>query len=508
MHIAKTKSAAAFWAGLFIGGALLCAAYFSWYSTRFIPVIHDEASYLFQARTFLLGRTVNPVHPEKLFFDQYHIINEGVYASKYFPGFALTIVPFLLLGYPYLNPVFFYGLHLVLIFLIGRELYGSRTAWFGMLLAAVSPQIFLHNAMLLNHAPGACFLLISFYGILRSIRGNSGIWMTLSGAALGFAFLIRPLTAGAFAIPLFIYWMTKVMKGKVEKPVSKAALGLVPLLAAVLVYGFYNQSVTGHFFKAPFDLYADIHTPYHRYGFDQWLKHHNESYGPRVDKYFNEYYHNHTLLTAFEFAGVRLAGFTEFLFGSITLGAALLMYWFWSLRKKYSADILIFSFWAALQAVHFPHFYPGIMSFGSNYLYEASGLVILSITNSVLVRLNHPKVMEARKAVGLFLLGICITFSIFTMKEMHSHFLRGRAMKIWLAQQIAARGIDQAVIFLRYPPHRNINFDLTENVPNLDSRIVFALDRGNENVKLKPYFPYRDFYLWDVETAGFEKILS
>ncbi len=61
-----------------------------WYALPFDglpPAIHDEYSYLFQARTFLEGRTWLPgfpQHPE--LFDQMHVLNEGRFASRYFPA--------------------------------------------------------------------------------------------------------------------------------------------------------------------------------------------------------------------------------------------------------------------------------------------------------------------------------------------------------------------------------------------------------------------------------------
>ena len=62
------------------------------------PAYHDEYSYLFQAETFLAGRLSFPsFEPMPELFDQMHVLNEGRFASRYFPGAGLWMAPFLAL---------------------------------------------------------------------------------------------------------------------------------------------------------------------------------------------------------------------------------------------------------------------------------------------------------------------------------------------------------------------------------------------------------------------------
>ncbi|MDF1745935.1 MAG: hypothetical protein P1V19_19710, partial [Gimesia sp.] len=66
------------------------------------PAYHDEFSYLFQAKTFLAGRTWFPSHPDvPEIFDQVHVLNEGKMASRYFPGTGIWLAPFVAWGHPY-----------------------------------------------------------------------------------------------------------------------------------------------------------------------------------------------------------------------------------------------------------------------------------------------------------------------------------------------------------------------------------------------------------------------
>ncbi|MCA9117891.1 MAG: hypothetical protein KDA79_22625, partial [Planctomycetaceae bacterium] len=65
------------------------------------PAYHDEFSYLFQAETFLGGRTWFPSHPLAApLFDQMHVLNEGRFASRYFPATGAWIAAFLAIGHP------------------------------------------------------------------------------------------------------------------------------------------------------------------------------------------------------------------------------------------------------------------------------------------------------------------------------------------------------------------------------------------------------------------------
>ena len=66
------------------------------------PAIHDEFSYLFQAKTFLAGKISYPSSPRMPeLFDQMHVLNEGRFASRYFPGVGLWLAPFVAIGHPH-----------------------------------------------------------------------------------------------------------------------------------------------------------------------------------------------------------------------------------------------------------------------------------------------------------------------------------------------------------------------------------------------------------------------
>src|SRR5262249_27550061 len=81
-----------------------------WGSLRQIPVVHDEASYLLQAETFARWRWAMPSPRLPDFFDQFHVLVTPTFASKYWPGHGILLVPGIWLGVPGLVPLLLNGL--------------------------------------------------------------------------------------------------------------------------------------------------------------------------------------------------------------------------------------------------------------------------------------------------------------------------------------------------------------------------------------------------------------
>lgn len=485
---------------LFLLLATAAVTAYSWHSTGFLPIIHDERAYLLQTQTFLLGRLTNPTHPEKLFFDQFHVINEGVFASKYFPGLAITLMPFVALGLPYANPILFFTAQLLLIFLIAKELFGIKTAWVSMVLAALSPQMVLQTCFILSHVPNAVFLLLFFYGIIKILKGNFN-WAIPASLAFGMSFLIRPMTSVAFALPVGIYYLIKILKKETPLTLKIFLSWVIPALLCLLFYFSYNKAVTGSFTENTFDYYAKIHAPFHRYGFDTWTRYAEEAQGPRVDKVFNEYYHNHTFKTGILMAGLRLGFLIKFLAGFTFFGFIALVIFIWQLRARNPWELLIFAIVLSLQIFYIPHFYPGILTFGSNYLYEASGLLWIAIAHGLLVLLEKIPKLALRRGILTFMMFFFILPSLWSLREMAAQTLtiNFRQPIIWLRAQL--KNIPKSLVIVRYLPDYNRNWDCMDNRPDLSGAIVYARDRGPENRKLIPYFPGRLILVWDFAQA-------
>src|SRR5579863_4001281 len=56
-----------------------------------LPAVHDEFSYIFAAKTFLLGRVANPTPPLWVHFEPFHILSTPTYTSIFPVGQGLLL---------------------------------------------------------------------------------------------------------------------------------------------------------------------------------------------------------------------------------------------------------------------------------------------------------------------------------------------------------------------------------------------------------------------------------
>ncbi|MBI4430273.1 MAG: glycosyltransferase family 39 protein [Candidatus Omnitrophica bacterium] len=489
----------------FIFGMMSIAGLYSYLSRFFIPLIHDEMSYLLQAETFLRGRIANPTHPEHLFFDAFHVINEGIYASVYFPGFGLTLAPFVLLGIPYANPITIYGLHLLLIYAIGFELFDRKTAWLALFLTAVSPAIFVQTALLLSHLSCATSLLVFFLAYVKLIKNGSARWGLILSSAWGFAFLTRPITAIGFIVPFAIHALIRLFKKMLALTKVTMAAILLPLATVVCLFFIYNKTVTGSYFKTPYGLYFETHAPYRHNGSNAWEKSADQAESSSVHRWFNEHYPSHLPKTVILNILIRTYKFVEWLFGSTWAGLLAISIWWRKLFSRGAWHILLFSVWICLQLAYAPHWYAGITVFGATYLTESIGLVVLGISNAILTDFQSlsKKLPRVSKYIGLAGLVICIMSSIGRLSEAREYMISANEHQLWINQELKERDIKKAVLFIKHPENYTLDRDFIRNDPDFKNPIIFARDRGNENIRLLPYFPNYEFYLVDLENRGF-----
>ena len=177
------------------------------------PAYHDEYSYLFQARTFLAGRLWFPSHATApRLFDQMHVLNEGRFASRYFPGVGAWIAPWLYLNVPYWGHWLAGAVASLLVFWTGRELANNGVGLIAGLLTALSPGMALFSNLLLSHHPTLVGLSLFLFAFVRMQRTCRARYALLSGVGLSFAMLCRPMTAAGFGLPFglwFLWWLVR-----------------------------------------------------------------------------------------------------------------------------------------------------------------------------------------------------------------------------------------------------------------------------------------------------------
>ena len=105
-----------------------------------IPHVQDSVSYLFQAETMALGRLSVPMPavPEA-FEHEFILMRDGAWYGKYPPGHPVFLALGVLAGFPWMVSPIAAGLTLVLLYFLGRKLFGSGTALLATLLLLISP---------------------------------------------------------------------------------------------------------------------------------------------------------------------------------------------------------------------------------------------------------------------------------------------------------------------------------------------------------------------------------
>jgi hypothetical protein len=211
------------------------------------PLSMDEYAPLFQSRIFAAGHLTGQVPPDLLDFvvppeNQNFFLNisraTGQVTSSYWPGFALLLTPFTILGISWACNAVLSGLTLIVLNRLALRLFGTiEAAGLVMLLTMASPVFFADG--------------ISFYSMTSHMLANALFALLLlepstkrlvaAGVVGSIALsLHNPVPHVLFAIPWFVWLATQ------DKPFGKLVAlcaGYLPL-SLVIVVGWFVFS--GH----------------------------------------------------------------------------------------------------------------------------------------------------------------------------------------------------------------------------------------------------------------------
>jgi hypothetical protein len=350
------------------------------------PAYHDEYSYLFQARTFLAGRVSFPSHVAARLFDQMHVLNEGQFASRYFPGAGMWMAPFVAAGHPYWGHWLAGAICAVLMYWIGRELSGDAGGLIAGLLTALSPGMALFSNLLLAHHPTLVGLGVFVLGFLRMIRLASWGWGLVSGTGLAFAMLCRPMTAAGVALPFGIWFLVLCFRSSTDRRaggghrfeenwsplvshvvLSPAVALALPLALTLASLFLYDQAITGNGWLTPYSQYTSLHTPRHVYGFNN-VERGKKHLGPRVIENYDQWAENLTPSLAMENAATRWSASWKWMLGLFPLTLALcggLVLW----RRLSAGTWLVLAGILSLHVVHVPYWFAGMED--HHYVFES-----------------------------------------------------------------------------------------------------------------------------------------
>lgn len=206
------------------------------------PNSGDEYTYLYQAATLAEGRLRNPLPAAPQFFETIYIAHGGGHAYGTFPiGWPLLLAAVLRLGLPTVAVAPVLGvLTLVLMYLVGRELYGPRAGMLSTALTAVCPFFVLNAASYFSHVWCGCLLLAATLAAALATRGHAA-FAAAAGFLIGWAVLTRYFTGAVVGIAI-VAWMLRRADGRRLVLATLAAIGGLPWIGLL---AWYNVSVTG-----------------------------------------------------------------------------------------------------------------------------------------------------------------------------------------------------------------------------------------------------------------------
>lgn len=498
------------------------------------PAYHDEYSYLLQARTFLAGRVSYPSHPAvPEIFDQPHVVNEGTYASRYFPATGAWIAPFLSLGKPYWGHWLAGAISSMLIFAAGRELGGNGVGFLAGVLTALSPGMAVFSNLLLAHHPAMLGLSLFLFSFLRMLRTAHWGAALVAGTGLSFAMLARPMTAAGFGFPFGVWFVCWVFRRRGESAGSKqwtfrlsrlAAMG-APLIAGFGILGAFNNAITGNPFITPYDVFTRVYTPRHVYGFNNVQRaerqiEQGEALTKTTFENYDRWAENLTPRLAARNVWNRLEASWQWSLAIVPLLIALSVF-LASAQRDDRRWWLIPAAIVSLHLAHVPYWYDGIAHW--HYVFESGPLWLLLFARSTQF------VCASWRSAGRGWMpvwwGALVAVSLSTAYFSHTPFwpvgrvdaeVANIAFSRWKYRQfhdLIERRVQepQALILIEHDP-ADRHIDYVTNEPDLqgDQRLLFGrfLPGQTDPDTIAETFPNRAIYLYRVRTARLEQISS
>ncbi|MBF5044240.1 hypothetical protein FGE12_17715 [Aggregicoccus sp. 17bor-14] len=484
-----------------LGTAVACTL---WLRRGTSPLIHDEWAYLLQAQMFAQGRLSWPTPPLPEFFETAHVLMVPAYMSKYFPGQAAWLAPFVRLGLPWLGPCVVLGLTTGLLFLLQRTLGISRLIAAGTACLLLASGDFLSYSLSYFSDPTAALLVVGWLiSISVAPPQRSSLGMGSATALAVTAGFVRPFTGVALLATLGLMLLAR------PRPTWRrlAVGGVIVLLGAGGAMAFC-RATTGSWTLPPWTLYARQYTPLDPPGF-------GAVEAPPPERALPAHLRLDTLLGASRRAHVlgKLPQIAAERFGQM-LGylpsPALLLFLLMGLLTARGALRPALIFAAGLFTLMLSFHWRDARYYQSHYPI----LLLLVGSGASFTAFCVRNVATARERWLAFwsmavLPALLVLYALPVQLRQVSYW--GTA---WFDEQRALaealrplREGGGGLVFLSYPPGHSPHVDHTHNGPDIASqKVILAVDLGERDAELMALFPGKPAYRLDVGTARLTRL--
>jgi hypothetical protein len=490
---------------------LLSAAiiWYAWGYLRPTPVIHDEASYLLQAKTFAAGRWSNPAPPIAEFFEQFHVLVSPTFASKYPPGTALLMVPGVWLGFPALVLVLLSGATGALLFMLARRVANAWIALLAWGMWIATPATLWWAAGYFSEVVSAALWMLGWWALLQWRDTGKGHWLVLFAVGVAWMAISRPLTAVAYALPLggVVLWLA--FRRRQWRQLVVATVAGSALLA---VLPLSSRAILGTWRAMPWSVYSQQYLPSDRFGFGVVPEPPARELPPDMRAFHDEFmrlYEAHVpanlpstasqrlvYITAGRFTSPRAVLLPLMLIGVLSLGAELAV-------ALVSAALLFGLYLGYAHEVPWTVYYHEMQP--TLAFMAALGFWRLA---SWLTRWRRAEQRENAHAnapifAAATLMLLAAPYLVRVVERTHDGKRAGMARRRAFYATVARLPTLPALVFVRYAPRQNPHRSIIVNEPNLATASVWLVrDRGPDNDRLLRAVPGRTAYLYDEETGA------
>ena len=224
------------------------------YALRDFPNSADEWNFVYQARTFALGRVTNPASPQQEHLTPiWTVIRDGRVYGKYPPGYpALLSLGSRWNVERWVNPALT-GLLLSLVGLVVARLWSYSLALATTAILVSTPFFTLNGGSYFSHPTATLGIFAALILWPRCGLTESRRWLLLAATCLVLALLTRLLDP----IPaLFAIFVTTWWHSRKAMPSAIGALFASCVVAAIL-FGTYNYSTNENFLTFGYDHYKN-----------------------------------------------------------------------------------------------------------------------------------------------------------------------------------------------------------------------------------------------------------
>ncbi|HVJ83631.1 MAG TPA: glycosyltransferase family 39 protein [Planctomycetia bacterium] len=488
----RRRSPAAFCFCLCFAAGLCVARHAGWDSRELPPDLHDEYSYLFQASSFLAGRTTWPADALTPAFAQLHVLHGDVYASRYFPGTALLLAPFVHFE---AVPWFAWICAASIAGFVGlaARRHSPAAGYCAGLIAATFPGVASFGNAILSPAPTMAAIAAFYWSFFRAVERPSPPFAAMVGAFAGLAFITRPLTAACLGLPFALYSLRLALRG--GRPDHRRTVAIAAAMFALFVLGLFgfNRSVTGRFFHTPYEKYNVEVTPSHVFGFYNKIRGESRRL-PTCDLEYDSWAEETYVADALFQTALRTASFFD-----AGLGGAFTFSFFYllsllQLRRADDRELLLHLSALGLLLGYLPFWFGGVQSY--SYLAEAmpAAAILASIAiaraATAFPRSLWPSLISLALLRGLLSVALIIPSLLTLEGAINRPRLEKSRLADWESLTLRAERA-KLLLLVDARPGAAMHTTLVHNEPSLAGPVVRAWDRPELHDALLARFPDR-----------------